>query len=248
MKAILFDLDGTLLDRDNSLQQFVAAQYQRFITYLHHVPVDKYGFRFIELDCRGHVWKDKVYQQLVNEYSISGLSWSQLLEDYETHFMQYCVPFPHLFFMLDTLQEHKYSLGIITNGHGTFQTCAIQGLGIEHYFDAVLVSETEGIKKPDIQIFQRALDKLGVDANASVFVGDHPQTDIEGAKNAGTKTIWKKDLYWPVIFEADATIEDLAEIPDNNRLAKTALWYNVFRLKYPYLGGTSYEILHGNSS
>jgi putative hydrolase of the HAD superfamily len=213
MRAILFDLDGTLLDRDASLHQFVAAQHQRFQTYLHHFPVDKYISKFIELDCRGHVWKDKVYQQLLNEYSISGLSWGQLLEDYETHFMQHCVPFPNLFSMLDALKECEYSLGIITNGRGTFQTRAIQGLGIEHYFDEILVSETEGIKKPDIQIFQRALARLGVEANASVFVGDHPQADIEGAKNAGMKTIWKKDLYWPVVFEADATIEDLAEIP-----------------------------------
>ena len=213
MNAVLFDLDGTLLDRDASLHQFVAAQYQRFQTYLHHVPVNKYVSRFIELDCRGHVWKDKVYKELVNEYSISGLSWSQLLEDYEIHFMQHCVPFPRLFSMLTTLQEHEYSLGIITNGRGTFQTRAIQGLGIGHYFDTILVSETEGIKKPDIRIFQRALDKMGVEANASVFVGDHPQTDIEGAKNAGMRTIWKKDLYWPVSFEADVTIDDLAEIP-----------------------------------
>ncbi|MDF2441173.1 MAG: putative hydrolase of the superfamily [Abditibacteriota bacterium] len=213
MKAVLFDLDGTLLDRDASLRQFVAAQYQRFQTYLKDIPADEYLSRFIELDCRGHVWKDKVYQQLVSEYSISGLGWRQLLEDYEILFMQYCVPFPNLFLMLDTLQERKYSLGLLTNGLGTFQTRAIQGLGIEQYFDTILISETEGIKKPDIQTFQRALDNLRVEASASVFVGDHPQTDIAGAKCAGMKTIWKKDLYWPIAFEADATIEDLAEIP-----------------------------------
>ena len=73
MKAVLFDLDGTLLDRDASLQQFVAAQYQRFQMYLRHIPEDEYLFTFIELDCRGHVWKDKVYQQLINEYSIAEL-------------------------------------------------------------------------------------------------------------------------------------------------------------------------------
>lgn len=213
MKAVLFDLDGTLLDRDASLRQFVAAQYQRFQTILDHIPADEYLSRFIELDCRGHVWKDKVYQQLTIEYSISGLSWSEMLEDYETHFTRHCVPFPHLFPMLDTLREYPYSLGLITNGRGTFQTRAIEGLGIAHYFDAILISEIEGIRKPDIQIFHRALGKLGVEASASVFVGDHPQTDIEGAKNAGMKTIWKKNSDWPVASEADSTIEDLAEIP-----------------------------------
>lgn len=118
-----------------------------------------------------------------------------------------------MFSMLDTLQEHEYSLGLITNGRGTFQTRAVRGLDIEQYFDAILISESEGVKKPDIQIFQRALNKLGVEASTSVFVGDHPQTDIAGAKNAGIKTIWKKDLHWLLPSVADATIEDLAEIP-----------------------------------
>lgn len=213
MKAVLFDLDGTLLDRDASLQQFVAAQYHRFQTYLSHVSADEYLSRFIELDCRGHVWKDKVYQQLINEYSILDLSWSELLEDYETHFMQHCVPFPNLASMLNILQKQKHSLGLITNGRGTFQTRAVQGLGIEQYFDAILISETEGVRKPDTEIFRRALDRLGVEANTSVFIGDHPETDIAGAKNAGMKTIWKKDLYWSFSSEADATIEDLSEIP-----------------------------------
>lgn len=213
MNAVLFDLDGTLLDRDASLQQFVKAQYQRFEAHLHHIPENKYLSRFIELDCRGHVWKDRVYQQLVSEYSITKLSWHQLLEDYETHFIQHCVPFPHLISMLDALRERQYSLGLVTNGRGVFQTRVIRELGIGHYFDAILVSEIEGIRKPDVQIFQRALGRLGVEASAGIFVGDHPETDIAGAKCAGMKTIWKQDLYWPGICEPDAIIEDLAEIP-----------------------------------
>ncbi|WP_373546566.1 HAD hydrolase-like protein [Chamaesiphon sp.] len=75
----------------------------------------------MELDCRGHVWKDKVYQTLVREFEISGISWAELLDDYKTQFQFHCVPFPCAIEMLTTLKQQGYLLGIITNGRGKFQ-------------------------------------------------------------------------------------------------------------------------------
>ncbi|WP_392407139.1 hypothetical protein ACF3DV_16170 [Chlorogloeopsis fritschii PCC 9212] len=75
VKAVFFDLDGTLLDRDASVKQFIAAQYDRLTVHLSHIPKIDYITRFIELDCRGHVWKDKVYQMLVAEFEIERMSW-----------------------------------------------------------------------------------------------------------------------------------------------------------------------------
>jgi putative hydrolase of the HAD superfamily len=56
VKAVLFDLDGTLLDRDESVKQFIAAQYDRLTAHLNHIPKNDYLTRFIQLDCHGHVW------------------------------------------------------------------------------------------------------------------------------------------------------------------------------------------------
>lgn len=66
-KAVFFDLDGTLLDRNASVKRFVSAQYNKLIDYFSHILKKDYIARFIELDCHGHVWKDKVYQALVTE-------------------------------------------------------------------------------------------------------------------------------------------------------------------------------------
>ncbi|MFQ4143586.1 HAD family hydrolase [Chlorogloeopsis sp. ULAP02] len=213
IKAILFDLDGTLLDRETSLKQFVSTQYDRFDFALHGIPKDNYISRFIELDCRGYVWKDKVYQSLVSEFSIEKLSWQDLLRDYEHQFIFSCVPFPHLQTTLEALKQAGYLLGIITNGREKFQQNSIQGLGIENYFEAILISESEGVRKPEAEIFSRALRKLGVKAEQSVFVGDHPKVDVLGAKNIGMKTIWKRDSYWGYSAEADEIIEDLSMLP-----------------------------------
>jgi putative hydrolase of the HAD superfamily len=212
-KSVLFDLDGTLLDRDSSIEQFITIQHDRLDRHLSHIPKIEYADRFIKLDCHGHVWKDKVYQTLVDEFKIDGISWQELLHDYETQFQFYCVPFPGLFEMLDLLKQQGYLLGIISNGRGKFQMSAIAGLGIQAYFDIMLISETEGVRKPQPEIFHRALDRLGVLAQDSVFVGDNPEADILGAKNAGMLAIWKRNPHWLTATAADATIDELMEIP-----------------------------------
>lgn len=214
IRTVLFDLDGTLLDRDTSVQQFVAAQYQRFVAQLSHIPQHDYMMRWIELDCRGHIWKDKVYQDLVAEFHIVGLSWQEMLRDYENQFMFHCVAFPGLIDMLSALKQQGYSLGIITNGLGIFQSRAIQGLGIQDFFDAILISEVEGVRKPQLEIFHRALHRLSTTAAEAVFIGDHPDADVSGAKGAGLKAVWKRNPFWAAPKESDAIIDELAELPN----------------------------------
>ncbi|MUL37253.1 HAD family hydrolase [Gloeocapsopsis dulcis] len=213
VKAVLFDLDGTLLDRDASIEQFITTQYDRLTAHLSHILKIDYVTRFIELDNRGHVWKDKVYQTLVAEFEIEGMSWQTLLEDYETQFQLHCVPFDFLVEMLKMLKQQGYLLGIVTNGLGQFQTRSIEGLGIRDYFDVILISELEQVRKPQAEIFQRAMTRLDVSASDSVFVGDHPEADIMGAKRAKMRAIWKRSLHWLEVNEADAIINELSEIP-----------------------------------
>lgn len=111
------------------------------------------------------------------------------------------------------MNKQGYLLGIITNGLGEFQSSTIQGLGIEKYFQTILISEIEGVRKPEAEIFIRALCNLGVEANQSVFIGDHPDTDVMGAKHIGMKGIWKRDIGWQEPENVDGIIDDLGEIP-----------------------------------
>lgn len=212
-KSVIFDLDGTLLDRDASVEQFISGQYERLSKHLSHISKNDYMERFIELDCHGYVWKDKVCQTLATEFSVGELSWQSLLEDYEIRFQFHCVPFRFLTEMLNELKEQGYSLGIVTNGKAQFQARTINGLGIREYFDAILISEVEQIRKPQVEIFQRAMNRLGVSSSDSVFVGDHPESDIVGAKGAMMKTIWKRNSSRIEVKEADAIIDELNEIP-----------------------------------
>ncbi|WP_369436432.1 HAD hydrolase-like protein [Lysinibacillus fusiformis] len=68
------------------------------------------------------------------------------------------MPFPNLLEMLEELMNTNLILGIITNAIGQFQMDSIKALGIENYFQPILVSEWEGVKKPDPNILTKQVN------------------------------------------------------------------------------------------
>ncbi|MEM7334027.1 MAG: HAD family hydrolase [Chloroflexota bacterium] len=210
MKAVVFDLDQTLLDRDASLRAFLVGQHGRLLPNLNQAQLIE---RFVSLDQNGMVWKGQVYQVLAAEFQINHVEWQILLDDYVNSFHNSAIGYDDLHVMLTQLQSDGYKLGVITNGRFPFQLKNIQALNIEPFFDVILVSEKEGVRKPDPAIFERALLRLGVTAVNAVMVGDNPVADIQGAKNVGLKAIWKQNKRSTHPLEADAVCEKLMDIP-----------------------------------
>ena len=99
---------------------------------------------------------------------------------------------------METLRANGKKLGLITNGPVEWQRRKLHALGMTDWFDAVLISEAEGIQKPDARIFLRGVERCGVAASEAMFVGDHPQTDVAGARDAGLVPVWKRMPYWTV--------------------------------------------------
>jgi putative hydrolase of the HAD superfamily len=165
------------------------------------------------LDSRGYVWKDKVYQELVKEFGLS-LDWNDLLSDYKVGFSSYATAFPNTIEILERLKQKGYRLGMITNGFGDFQASNIQALGIKEYFEVILISESEGIRKPDPAIFLRASEMMNLLPEECVYVGDHPTNDVMASKNVGMRGIWKEDTYYKDLFEYDEIVRDLIEIEE----------------------------------
>ncbi len=189
MKAIFFDLDETLHNRSKSVEYFINDQYDRLLKskYTHFTRED-YFKCFREFEKNGYVWKDIVYQRLVDTYSLS-IQAEELLEDYLMNFSQWCVSMDGTDELLSSLKQH-YKLGLITNGFTDFQKKTIKTLDIGHYFDAIVISEEAGYKKPDPAIFELALNQLGVEPSEACYVGDHVENDMISAKKLGMKTIW----------------------------------------------------------
>jgi HAD superfamily hydrolase (TIGR01549 family) len=84
-----------------------------------------------------------------------------------------------------------YKVGLISNfTHAPVIHKSLRKIGIHDYFNAVVVSEDVGWRKPCPQIFQDALNRLHVKAEETVYVGDSPIEDIKGAKEAGIATVF----------------------------------------------------------
>lgn len=211
--AVLFDLDGTLLDRAASLRAFVRDQRRRLDHALGHIPLATYVTRFVELDADGTVWKDQVYRRLIEELGITQITAEALLEEYVSRFREHCVPFPNLHATLRELTASGLKLGIVSNGHDVMQMATVRALGIEGYFKTICISEREGLRKPDPTIFRRAVERLGSSVERAAFVGDNPVADVAGARNAGLCAIWRRDPVVLSLPEACAVVDDLGELP-----------------------------------
>jgi len=77
-----------------------------------------------------------------------------------------------------------YRMGIVSNFYGNLEPVC-EELGIRHLFGCLIDSNRVGVIKPDPRIFQAALDRLGVQAGETVFVGDNVYRDMEGARDMG---------------------------------------------------------------
>src|SRR5262249_44859383 len=81
-------------------------------------------------------------------------------------------------------------LGVITNGPSRTQRGKLAAVGLERYFDLVVVDSEFGQAKPDPRIFAHAAASLGLASLELLFVGDTPEGDVAGAPAAGWRAAW----------------------------------------------------------
>jgi len=107
---------------------------------------------------------------------------------------------------LPVLQARGLKLVLVSNLMTPYKA-PIRRLGIEDLVDEVVYSCDEGYMKPEPQIFQIALDRVGVGVSEAVMVGDNPIDDVKGARGAGIRAL----LLDPTDNEGIATLRGLSQ-------------------------------------
>lgn len=211
IRAVFFDLDGTLYDRDAAILAVARSQYEAFRNDFGDVPQSSFVERLLALDAHGHSRTPRLHHELAREFGLPDSLGDRLEACFRTLYPQFCRVTDDTRTTLETLRRRSLKTGLITNGPTDWQSLKIEAMGVGPLFDTVLISENEGIGKPDARIFARAVERCGVTASESMFVGDHPEADILGAKAAGLVPIWKRMDYWNVPDEVQR-IERISEI------------------------------------
>ncbi len=91
---------------------------------------------------------------------------------------------------LEALATRNYKMHIISNGYHQIQIMKMKSGGIYHFFDQIITNDIAGARKPEKAIFDFALEKANANVNNSIMIGDNLIADIEGARNAGLRTIY----------------------------------------------------------
>lgn len=187
IRALLFDLDRTLVDRDGSAARFFAGQAER------SVDADRrtaFLARLLRLDDNGYGNKRGMYQTVGAEFGLEPGVAEALEEEFRADFGGAMRPFADTLAVLARLHGQGWPMGIVTNGTVRVQTAKIEATGIGALMRAIVISEAEGIKKPDGEIFRRALARIGAKAGEAAFIGDNLALDVEGARAAGLVPVW----------------------------------------------------------
>lgn len=147
---------------------------------------------------------------------------AQALKDFHSVTQAHWIPESDAAPTLDALRDMGYRMGLISNAADDRNTQAlVDKAGVRPYFEVVLSSAAEGIRKPNPLIFRRALERLGAAPDRAAMVGDTLGADILGAKNAGIYSIWiTRRANTPAnqahleTIAPDAHISTLSELPD----------------------------------
>ena len=208
-KAVLFDFDETLQDRTAAFEKYMDTFMAEFLPDLSEEEKNKRKKDMVDTGNGGYVNREEWYQGLIDLWKWENApSKTVLAQHYDNQFGHHNVIFEGSVPLLKALRSRGIKTGVITNGPSVLQNMKMQESGLVPYCDIVVVSGDLPLAKPQPEIFISTAEKLGIDAQDCVYVGDHPINDIKGALSAGMKAI-RMNWGW---FENQDLREDVPTI------------------------------------
>ena len=220
IRAITLDLDNTLWEIDSvihraetALWSWLSENYPRIpesfsaedVSVLREVTIEKYwkhkchDYRFLRKKVIELLALEAGYDEGLVEPAF------KIFDDVRNDVELYPDVLPDLEILFS-----RYTVVAVTNGNANLQT-----IGIRHLFHDVVTASDVGAAKPARRIFETAIRKAGVSPEEILHVGDHPETDVDGGRQAGLRTAWvnRANAEWPDhLPRPDLTIGTISEL------------------------------------
>ncbi len=216
IKAVIFDIDNTLMDFMRMKRASVDAAVDAM------------------LDAGLPMKKEKMYESIFETYWKEGIEDQNIFDkvlikefgtvDYrilaagiigykrakEGHMTLY----PRVKLTLTELMKSGIKMGVVSDAPRLSVWLRIVALGLHHYFEHIVTFEDTGERKPSPKPFKKILGMLEVSPQEAVMVGDWAERDIKGAKALGIRTAWAKygNEFDTKVSGADYELEDIYDM------------------------------------
>lgn len=213
MKAVLFDLDGTLID--------TAADFIRIIQNMcreeNRDIVDAALIR-TQVSEGARAMVKLVYPHLDVEDPIFLAHRQRFLDIYGADIAVDTDLFEGMYPLLEALEAQDIPWGIVTNKPRWLSEALLEALNLTERCAVLVCPEDVKQTKPDPEPMYLAANQINIDAKDCIYVGDHPR-DIDAGRHAGMYTILAAYGYLPLAhkddltaWKADCIVKDVAEL------------------------------------
>jgi HAD superfamily hydrolase (TIGR02253 family) len=194
IRAVIFDLDNTLVDFMRMKEEAISAAIESMIDAGLSMPREEAKKKIYAIYEREGIEYQRVFDRFLEEelgkidYKIHAAG----ILGYRRAREAALVLYPHVKLTLMELAKRGHKLGVVSDAPRQQVWLRLCYLGLEHFFDAVVAFEDTGKRKPDSAPFKKVMSLLGVKPEEALMVGDWPERDIEGARDLGMKTAFTR--------------------------------------------------------
>ena len=216
IKAVIFDLDNTLLD-------FMLMKTMAIDAALNGM-----------IEAGMVIQRSKARERIFEIYEEKGWEYQEVLDDFikeETGILDYkilaggivaykkakeasLILYPNVYSTLIDLSKMGLKLGVVSDAPSREAWVRICSVNLHHIFDAVVTFDDTGEHKPSPKPFNKVSKLLDIQPKNSLMIGDWPERDVIGAKKLGMKTAFARygDVFNTIVSGADYDIDDIQEI------------------------------------
>lgn len=216
IKAVIFDLDNTLVDFMKMKRQAISAAIDSMIDAGLKLKPDEAQERIDAIYKEKGIEFQNVFDQLLYDVfqKVDYKILSAGVIAYRRAREAALVPYPHVHMTLLALLKRGIKLAVVSDAPGREAWLRLCYLNLHHVFDPVITFEDTGERKPGPAPFKRALELLQVQPRETLMVGDWAERDMVGAAKVGITTVFARygDAFGTVDSGAKYELADVSEL------------------------------------
>ncbi len=218
IKAVIFDIDNTLMDFMRMKRAAVDAAVDAMIDAGLNVKKEEMIEKIFNVYWQEGIEDQNIFDKVLTkefgqvDYKILAAGIIGYKRAKEGHMTLY----PHVKLTLTQLMKMGIRMGVVSDAPRLPVWLRIVGLGLHYYFEKVVSYDDTGERKPGEKPFRKVLELMELKPSEALMLGDWAERDIVGAKNVGMLTAWARygNQFDTKVSGADYEIDDIYQLID----------------------------------